>query len=126
MGHAAPYYFINKDPAHALFTAVPFGMPPQEHDAWMFFGGGQEMHEELTRPDGVIAFVAGNTGPQTGGWFNREINTPADMRGLTIPSPGHGGQGLSRLGATAQSMPGAALHLRLDTGALDAADWVGR
>lgn len=125
LGHAAPYYFINKDPAHAFFTSVPFGMPPQEHDAWMYFGGGQELHEELTRPDGVIAFVAGNTGPQTGGWFNREINTPADVRGLTIRFPGFGGQVLSALGANVQNIPGGELYLALETGVLDAADWVG-
>jgi TRAP-type mannitol/chloroaromatic compound transport system substrate-binding protein len=125
MAHAAPYYFINKDPTHAFFTAVPFGMNAQQFDAWMFSGGGQALADELTNRDNVQTFVAGNTGPQTSGWFNREINSPADLRGLTIRFPGFGGQVLSRLGANVQNLPGGEIFLALDTGVIDAADWVG-
>ncbi|MEX2535014.1 MAG: TRAP transporter substrate-binding protein DctP [Trueperaceae bacterium] len=125
MAHAAPYYFINKDPTHAFFTAVPFGMNAQQFDAWMISGGGQELHDELTNGDNVVAFVAGNTGPQTSGWFNREINSSDDLRGLTIRFPGFGGQVLSRLGANVQNLPGGEIFLALDTGVIDAADWVG-
>lgn len=125
MAHAAPYYFINKDPTHAFFTSVPFGMTAQQFDAWMFSGGGQELFEELTGRDNVQAFVAGNTGPQTSGWFNKEINSPADLRGLTIRFPGFGGQVLSRVGANVQNLPGGEIFLALDTGVIDAADWVG-
>lgn len=125
MGHAAPYYFINKNPAHAFFTAVPFGMDAQQFDAWMNSGNGQALHQELTEPDNVIAFPAGNTGPQTSGWFKREITTPADLQGLTIRFPGFGGQVLSRVGANVQNLPGGEIFLALDTGVIDAADWVG-
>lgn len=125
MAHSAPYYFINKDPAHAFFTSVPFGMTPHQYDAWMFSGDGQSLFDELTLPDGVRAFVAGNTGPQTSGWFNREINTPEDLQGLTIRFPGFGGQVLSRVGANVQNLPGGEIYLALETGVIDAADWVG-
>ncbi|MEX2541494.1 MAG: TRAP transporter substrate-binding protein DctP [Trueperaceae bacterium] len=125
MAHAAPYYFINKDPMHAFFTAVPFGMTAQQFDAWMISGDGQQLADELTHPDNVQTFVAGNTGPQTSGWYNKEINTPADLRGLTIRFPGFGGQVLSRVGANVQNLPGGEIFLALDTGVIDAADWVG-
>ena len=125
MAHSAPYYFINKNPTHGFFTAVPFGMTAEQYDAWMFEGEGQSMLDELTRPDGLAAFVAGNTGPQTSGWFNREINSPEDLRGLTIRFPGFGGQVLSAVGANVQNLPGGEIFLALDTGVVDAADWVG-
>lgn len=124
MGHAAPYYFINKNPTHAFFTAVPFGMDAQQHNAWMYEGNGQALFEELTTPDNVIAFPAGNTGAQTSGWFKREINSVADLQGLTIRFPGFGGQVLTRLGANVQNIPGGEVFLALDTGVIDAADWV--
>lgn len=125
MAHAAPYYFINKDPTHAFFTAVPFGMNAQQMNAWFFAGDGQSLFEELTGRDNVLAFPAGNTGAQTSGWFNKEINTVADLQGLTIRFPGFGGQVLSRVGANVQNLPGGEIFLALDTGVIDAADWVG-
>jgi len=125
MGHAAPYYFYGKNPVHAFFTAVPFGMDAAQFDAWMNAGDGQALSDELTTPDDVIMVPAGNTGPQTSGWFKREIETVADLQGLTIRLPGFGGQALSRIGANVQNIPGGEVFLSLDTGVIDAADWVG-
>jgi TRAP-type mannitol/chloroaromatic compound transport system substrate-binding protein len=125
MGHAAPYYFYNKNPVHAFFTAVPFGMDASQFDAWMNAGDGQAFSDELTTPDDVIMFPAGNTGPQTSGWFKREVNTVADLQGLTIRTPGFGGQVLSKVGANVQNVPGGEVFISLETGVLDAADWVG-
>jgi len=125
MGHAAPYYFYNKNPVHAFFTAVPFGMDAGQFDAWMNAGDGQAFSDELTTPDDVIMLPAGNTGPQTSGWFKREVNTVADLQGLTIRTPGFGGQVYSKVGANVQNVPGGEVFISLDTGVLDAADWVG-
>ena len=125
MGHAAPYYFYNKNPVHAFFTAVPFGMDASQFDSWMNAGDGQALSDELTTPDDVIMFPAGNTGPQTSGWYKREVNTVADLQGLTIRTPGFGGQVLSKVGANVQNVPGGEVFISLDTGVLDAADWVG-
>jgi len=125
MAHTAPYYFINKNPAHGFFTAVPFGMDSQQFNAWMMTGNGDALHQELLAPDNMVAFPAGNTGAQTGGWFKREINTVADLQGLTMRFPGFGGQVMSRVGVNVQNIPGGELYLALDTGVIDAADWVG-
>lgn len=125
MAHTAPYYFINKNPAHGFFTAVPFGMDSQQFNAWMYSGNGNELHQELLAPDNMVAFPAGNTGAQTGGWFKREIHTVADLQGLTMRFPGFGGQVMGRVGMNVQNIPGGELFLALDTGVIDAADWVG-
>lgn len=125
MAHAAPYYFINKDPTHAFFTAVPFGLDAQQINAWYYAGDGQALFEELTHRDNVQAWPAGNTAAQTSGWFKKEINTVADLQGLTMRFPGFGGQVMSRVGVNVQNLPGGEIFLALDTGVIDAADWVG-
>lgn len=125
MGHAAPYYFYNKNPVHAFYTAVPFGMDAAQFDSWFNTGDGRALADELTAPDDVFMVPAGNTGPQTGGWFKREVNTIADMQGLVMRTPGFGGQVLTRIGANVQNVPGGQVFISLDTGVLDMADWVG-
>ena len=125
MGHSAPYYFINRDPTHGFFTSVPFGLDTTQFNAWMFSGDGQALANELTFPDDVVMIPAGNTTAQTSGWFRREINTVQDLQGLTMRFPGFGGQVLARVGVNVQNIPGGELYLALETGVIDAADWVG-
>ncbi|MDZ7703408.1 MAG: TRAP transporter substrate-binding protein DctP [Trueperaceae bacterium] len=125
MGHTASYYYVGKNPAHGFFTSVPFGLNAQQMDAWMTSGGGQALFNEINEPDNMIAFPAGNTGVQMGGWFNKEINTPDDLNGLTMRIPGLGGQVMSRAGANVQVIPGGEIFLALERGVIDATEWVG-
>jgi TRAP-type mannitol/chloroaromatic compound transport system substrate-binding protein len=125
MGHTASYYYIGKDPTHGFFTAVPFGMNAQQMNAWFTSGGGQALFDEINARDNMIAFPAGNTGVQMGGWFNKEINTPDDLKGLTMRIPGLGGQVMTRVGANVQNIPAGDIYLALETGAIDATEWVG-
>lgn len=123
--HTAPYYFIGKSPAHGFYTALPFGMTLEEQDSWMLAGDGQALWDELNAKDNLIAYPGGNTGPQTGGWFNKEINTVADLRGLRMRFPGHGGRVMAKAGVSIQLLPGGEVFTAMERGALDAAEWVG-
>jgi TRAP-type mannitol/chloroaromatic compound transport system substrate-binding protein len=123
--HTAPYYFIGKSPAHGFYTAIPFGMTLEEQNAWMLAGDGQALWDELNAKDDLVAFPGGNTGPQTGGWFNREINTPTDLRGLRMRFPGHGGRVMAKAGVSIQLLPGGEVFTAMERGTLDAAEWVG-
>ncbi len=125
MGPDASYYHIGKAPAAGFYTAVPFGMNAQELNGWVYFGGGQELWDELYAPFGVKAFLAGNTGVQMGGWFRNEVKSVADLKGLKFRMPGQGGQVLSRLGVTVVTLPGGEIFQNLQSGALDATEWVG-
>ncbi len=125
MGHTASYYYVGKNPAHAFFTAIPFGLNAQQNNAWILSGGGQELWNELNAPDNLIAFPAGNTGVQMGGWFNKEINSVADLQGLKMRIPGLGGQVMSRAGVNVQVLPGGEIFLALERGTIDATEWVG-
>ena len=125
LGHSAPIYWRGKIPAAQLFGSVPFGMTPDVFNAWLFHGGGLELWREAYAPQNVIPFPAGNTGPQMGGWFNREINSLADLKGLKIRMPGLGGEVMQRAGALPVNLPGAEIFTALQTGAIDATEWVG-
>ncbi|RFA24489.1 ABC transporter substrate-binding protein [Alkalilimnicola ehrlichii] len=124
-GHTAPYYYIGRSPAHGFFTAMPFGLTVSEQMAWMVSGNGQRLWDELNAADDLIAFPVGNTGPQTGGWFNKEINEPKDLRGLRMRFPGHGGRVMARAGVNIQQLPGGEVYMAMERGTLDAAEWVG-
>ena len=124
MGHDPPYYWIAKHPATPFFCSVPGGLTAQEHAAWIYFGGGQELWDELYADFGLRAFLAGSGGPNVGGWFRKEINAVADFKGLRMRIPGLGGEMLNRLGATTVNLPGAEILSALQTGAIDAAEWV--
>jgi TRAP-type mannitol/chloroaromatic compound transport system substrate-binding protein len=126
IGHTASYYYVGKGPVTAFGTAVPFGLTARQQNAWLYEGGGLEMMQEVyAERFNAIQFPAGNTGVQMGGWFNREIQSLADMEGLKMRIPGLGGQVMDRLGVTVQVLPGGEIFQALQTGTIDAAEWVG-
>lgn len=124
MGHAAAYYWKGKMPAAPFFTSVPFGLTAQEQNGWLHYGGGLELWRELYAPFNVIPFAAGNTGVQMAGWFNREINSVMDLKGLKMRIPGVGGEVFSRAGGSSVTLPGSELYTSLQTGVIDATEWV--
>ncbi|HEX9648125.1 MAG TPA: TRAP transporter substrate-binding protein [Alphaproteobacteria bacterium] len=124
MCHDAPYYWIAKHPATAFFCSVPGGLTAQEQASWIYFGGGQALWDELYADFGLTAFLAGSGGPNVGGWFRKEINSVDDFKGLRMRIPGLGGELLNRMGATTVNLPGAEILPALQTGAIDAAEWV--
>ena len=125
MGHDSAYYHRGKVPAAQYFTTVPFGQTVHEINAWLYYGGGLELWRELYEPFNVIPFVAGNTGVQMAGWFNKEINSVEDLKGLKMRIPGVGGEVMQRAGATQITVPASEIFTALQTGAIDAAEWVG-
>ncbi len=125
MGHSATYYWKGKAPAAQFFAGIPFGMTAQEFNGWIYYGGGLELWQEVYAPHGLVPFLAGSSGPQMGGWFNVEINSIADLKGLKMRIPGLGGEILRRAGGTPTIIPGAELFTALQTGTIDATEWVG-
>jgi len=125
MGHGAAYYWKGKSEAAQFFAAVPFGLNAQEMNAWLYHGGGMELWQEVYKPFGLIPAASGNTGVQMAGWFNREINALSDLKGLKMRIPGLGGEVLKQLGGTPISLPGGEIFTSLQSGAIDATEWVG-
>lgn len=125
IGHSAAYYWKGKVPEAQYFGAVPFGMNANEMNAWLYHGGGLALWEKAYKPFGLKPLPAGQSGVQMGGWFNKEINSKADIKGLVMRIPGMGGEVLARSGGTPQALPGAELFTALQTGTIDATEWVG-
>ncbi|RDH82655.1 MAG: ABC transporter substrate-binding protein [endosymbiont of Galathealinum brachiosum] len=125
MGHGAAYYWKGKTQAAQFFAAVPFGLTAQEMNGWLYHGGGMELWKETYDAFGLIPAAAGNTGVQMAGWFNKEIKSMSDLKGLKMRIPGLGGEVLKRAGGTPVSLPGGEIFTSLKTGAIDATEWVG-
>jgi TRAP-type mannitol/chloroaromatic compound transport system substrate-binding protein len=125
IGHTAAFYWQGKMPAAAFYTTVPFGLTPGEHVSWVEAGGGQALWDELYAPFGVKPFMAGNTGVCMGGWFRHEIKSRTEIAGTKIRSLGLGGEVYRRLGATPQTTPPAEILTSLQSGVIDAVEFVG-
>jgi TRAP-type mannitol/chloroaromatic compound transport system substrate-binding protein len=125
IGSGAAYYWAGKSAATQFFAAIPFGLNAQQMNAWLLCDGGMQLWEEVYAPFNVLPLIGGNTGVQMGGWFNREINTVGDLRGLKMRIPGLGGSVLNRAGGTAVLTAGAEIYTNLERGVIDATEWIG-
>jgi TRAP-type mannitol/chloroaromatic compound transport system substrate-binding protein len=123
--HTATYYYVGKDFTMGFGTALPFGLTTRQQNAWMYHGGGMDTLNAFFKDYGVIAFPAGNTGAQMGGWFREPVTKIADFKGLKMRIPGLGGQVMARIGAVPQALPGGDIYPALERGAIDATEWVG-
>ena len=123
--HGADYYFQGKHPAYAFFTSVPMGFLAAEHNAWILHSGGQALWDELSAGFNIKPYMCGSTGVQMGGWFRNEINSVDDLKGLKFRMPGLGGEAMRKLGVNVVAMPGGEIFQALQSGAIDATEWVG-
>ncbi len=119
------YFGAGKVPAAQFFGAVPFGMSFQGQNAWFYEGNGIKLWHEVYAPLGLVAFPCGNTGVQMTGWFKKEINSLADMKGLRMRIPGLAGRGYAKVGVDVKLLPGGEIFPALERGVIDAAEWVG-
>lgn len=125
MGHGSAYYWKGKHPALQFFSTTPFGMTAMEMNSWLYHGGGMELWQEAYSQFGLVPAASGNTGVQMAGWFNKEINSLEDLKGLKMRIPGLAGEVLKRAGGTPVNLPGGELFTSLQSGAIDATEWVG-
>ncbi len=123
--HTASYYYWGKDPTWQLPTTMPFGLDARSMNAWFYYGGGNDLANQFYNAQGIVAFPAGNTGAQMGGWFRKEINTVEDLQGLKFRVGGFAGKVLQKLGIIPQAQPAAQIYEALEKGTIDAAEFVG-
>ena len=124
IGHSGAYYWQGKIPATPFFSSIPFGMTSYEQDAWLRFGGGEGLWKELYAPFNLIPVRGGNSGTQMFGWFNKEINSLADLQGLKMRIPSLGGEVFRRAGGVPVTLQVSEVFTALQTGALDATEFV--
>jgi TRAP-type mannitol/chloroaromatic compound transport system substrate-binding protein len=124
-GHTYTGYYIGKNPAFIFDGSLPFGLTPRQHNAWLLFGDGRKLMDEIYDSHGVIGLPAGQTGGQMFGWFRKELKTVADFQGLKMRTAGFGGRVMAKLGAIPQQIAGGDIYPALERGTIDACEWVG-
>ena len=124
MGVGSPYYWAGKSPIAQFFSAIPFGLNSSQFNAWLQFGGGQQLWEETYKPFNIVPISFGNTGPQMGGWFKKKVSSVEDIKGLKIRMPGLGGKAIAKLGASVVLLSGSEIYTSLERGAIDATEWI--
>jgi len=124
MGHSSSYYYKGSNIATALLTTAPFGMTTAEQYAWYYYGGGEQLTKKVYDNFNVDTYQGGNTGVQMGGWFKKEINTLADLKGLKMRIPGMAGEIFAKLGVNVTNIPAGELYTSLDRGTVDAVEFV--
>ncbi|MBK1698940.1 TRAP transporter substrate-binding protein [Rhodovibrio salinarum] len=123
--HAVPAYWGSKSKGILLFGSQPFGLRADEQVGWMIHGGGQELYDEMYGRFGVKPFLCGNSGPQWFGWFREEIKSADDLKGMKYRSTGLASEMCSELGMAVQAMSGSKMFQALQSGALDAGEFIG-
>jgi TRAP-type mannitol/chloroaromatic compound transport system substrate-binding protein len=123
--HAVSAYWGSKSKGILLFGSQPFGLRADEQFGWMAHGGGQALYDEMYGRFGIKPFMCGNSGPQWGGWFRNEINSVEDLKGLKFRTTGLASEMCTKLGMATQAMGGPDMFQALQTGALDAGEFIG-
>ncbi|MFC4299306.1 TRAP transporter substrate-binding protein [Castellaniella hirudinis] len=125
MAYMPPQYNWGKDPTWALGSSIPFGLNTRQTNAWLYYGGGNDLLNDFYQQHGLYGLPCGNTSAQMGGWFRKEINAVEDLKGLKLRVGGYVGKVLEKLGAVPQAIPAGEIYTSLERGTIDAAEWIG-
>ncbi|MCA0905549.1 TRAP transporter substrate-binding protein [Ruegeria marisrubri] len=124
-GYTTAGYWAGKIPAAPLFSAVPFGPEAGEYMAWLYYGNGMTLYQEMYDQAGynVKVLPCAIIAPETSGWFASEINSPEDLNGLKMRFFGLGGKVMQKLGVATSLLPGGEIFPALEKGAIDATEF---
>jgi TRAP-type mannitol/chloroaromatic compound transport system substrate-binding protein len=122
-GWSTPGYWQGKEPALALFAAVPFGPSSGEYIAWIYNGGGEKKMQEIYAKHGIHSLICGVIAPEASGWFRKEINSVDDLKGLKMRFFGLGAKVMEKLGVSTQLLAGADIYPALERGTIDATEF---
>jgi TRAP-type mannitol/chloroaromatic compound transport system substrate-binding protein len=116
-------YHTGKHPSLAFFTAVPFGPGFGEYFAWMIYGGGKELQNEIYSRNGLYSIDCNMIGPETSGWFKKQVGSLQDLKGLKMRFFGLGAQVMQKMGVSTQLLAGADIYPALERGVIDATEF---
>lgn len=125
VAHTCSYYYVDKDKTFGFGTSMPFGLNARQMNAWIYYGGGQELLDDFYANFGLLSFAGGNTGAQMGGWWRKTVRTVGDLKGIKMRIAGLGGAVFAELGVEPQQIAGGDIYPALERGTIDAAEWVG-
>jgi len=116
-------YHVGKIPALAFFTAVPFGPGPGEILAWLEYGGGDEIYDEIYHENGVHGLHCSLIAPETSGWFREKLGSIDELKGKKMRFFGLGAKVMTKIGVSTQLLAGADIYPALERGVIDATEF---
>ena len=120
---SAAAWFAEKDSAFNMFSVVPFGPGIGEYLAWLYYGGGLDMAREMFHANGVHNIPCILIPPEASGWFQKEIRSLDDLKGLRMRFFGLGASVMQKFGVTTPQLAAGELLNAMETGTLDAAEF---
>ena len=122
-GWTAAGYWAGKVPALQFFTAVPFGPNAGEMVAWMYYGGGLDLMQEIYARHNIYSQPCNLISPEGSGWFTKEINSVEDLKGLKMRFFGLGAKVMEKVGVSTQLLAGGDIFPALELGTIDATEF---
>ncbi|NQV84002.1 MAG: TRAP transporter substrate-binding protein [Rhodospirillales bacterium] len=120
---SSPGFWGNKIPALQLFSAIPFGPSAEEFLAWIYFGGGQDLFNEIYNANGIHSIFCGIVSPEAAGWFRNRIRTVEDLQGLKMRFFGLGAKVMQKLGVETSQLTSGDIYMAFESGEIDAAEF---
>jgi len=120
---ATPGYWTGKDIGFAVYSTVPFGPGVGEYLAWMKFGGGEKLMQELYGKYNIHSVICHLIAPEASGWFRKEIKTVDDLKGLKMRFFGLGANVMQKLGVATQLLQAGEIFQALQLGTIDATEF---
>ena len=124
--HYVPAYWYSKSKTASLFGTGPcFGWSSQEVLGWVYYGGGQELFDELmgSLDLNIVSFFNSPMPAQPLGWFKEEIKSVAQLKGLKYRTVGLAADVLLEMGMSVVQLPGGEIQPAMKSGLIDAAEF---
>jgi len=120
---STPGYWYGKEKALAMFAAVPFGPEAGEYAAWIYYGGGHKLMDDIYAKHGIKSLICGVIAPEASGWFRKEIKSVEDLKGLKMRFFGLGAKVMQKMGVSTQLLAGGDIYPALERGTIDATEF---
>jgi TRAP-type mannitol/chloroaromatic compound transport system substrate-binding protein len=121
--YGTPGAHQGKNSVLAFGTSWPFGPGALEFNAWLLYGGGQEILSEYYEKEGIKYLYCGLIPPETSGWFREPIDDLAKLKGLKMRFFGVGAKVVQKLGVATQQLAGGDIYPALELGTIDATEF---
>ena len=123
-GHTVTAYWYGKNKAASLFGTGPvFGCNASQILAWIHFGGGKELYQELVQNILKLNLVGFFTMPmptQPLGWFKFHVKSADQMKGLKYRTVGLATDIMQGMGLKVTQLPGGEIMPALEKGVIEA------
>jgi len=122
-GHQVAVYWYGKSKVASLFGTGPvFGQNAHQGLAWIYFGGGIDLYNELMKALGldIVGFFSFPMPTQPLGWFKNRITDAKQLVGLKYRTVGLAADLFQAMGVKVTQLPGGEIVPALERGVIEA------